>query len=82
MEEVRINCSASCTVDIWEEKIEETAGERDAIMFTDGSKAKDGRVAGGWAKDTFSRQALGMEEDTSAWGQQSGMEKWREWQKR
>ena len=53
VEEVRIGCSASCVADIWEEKIEEAAGERDAIMFTNGSKAKDGRVVGGWAKDTF-----------------------------
>ena len=53
MEEVRIGCSASCAADIWEEKIGEVAEERDAIMFTDGSKAKDRRVAGGWAKDTF-----------------------------
>ena len=53
MEEVRIGCSAFYTADIWEEKIEEAAGERDAIVFTDGSKVKDGRVAGGWAKDPF-----------------------------
>ena len=50
---MRIGCSVSCATDIWEEKIEEAAGERDAIMFTDGSKAKDGRVVRGWAKDTF-----------------------------
>ena len=53
VEEVRIGCTAACKADIWEEKIEEAAGEQDAIMFTDGSKAKDGKVAGGWAKDTF-----------------------------
>ena len=53
VEEVRIGCTASCAADIWEEKIEEVAGERDIIMFTDGSKAKAGKVAGGWAKDTF-----------------------------
>ena len=53
IEEVRIGCTASCAADIWEEKIEETTGEQDAIVFTDGSKAKDGKVAGGWAKDTF-----------------------------
>ena len=28
-------------------------GEQDAIVFTDGSKAKDRKVAGGWAKDIF-----------------------------
>ena len=43
----------SCAADIWEEKIAEVTEEQDAIMFTDGSKGKDGRVAGGWAKDTF-----------------------------
>ena len=53
MEEVRIGCSASCTADIWEERIAEVAEEQDVIMFTDGSKGKDGRVAGDWAKDTF-----------------------------
>ena len=53
VEEVRISCTASCKADTWEEKIEEAAGERDAIMFTDGSKSKDGKAAGGWAKDTF-----------------------------
>ena len=53
MEEVRIGCSASCAADVWEEKIEEAVGEQDVIVFTDGSKAKDGKVAGGWAKDTF-----------------------------
>ena len=50
---MRIGCSVSCAADIWEEKIEEAAGERDAVMFTDGSRAKDGRAAGGWAQDTF-----------------------------
>ena len=50
---MRIGYSASCAADMWEEKIEEAAGEQDAIMFMDGSKAKDRRVAGGWAKDTF-----------------------------
>ena len=53
MEEVRIGCSASCIADIWEENIEEAVGEQDAIRFTDSSKVKDGKVAGGWAKDTF-----------------------------
>ena len=53
MEEVRIGCSASCAADIWEENIEEAVGERDTIVFMDSSKAKDGRVAGGWAKDIF-----------------------------
>ena len=53
VEEVKIGCTAACKADIWEIKIEEAAGEQDAIMFTDGSKAKDGKVARGWAKDTF-----------------------------
>ena len=53
VEEVRIGCSASCSADTWEEKIAEVAEEQEAIMFTDGSKGKDGRVAGDWAKDTL-----------------------------
>ena len=53
VEEVRIGYTASCAADIWE-KIAEVAGEeQDAIMFTNGSKGEDGRVAGDWAKDTF-----------------------------
>ena len=65
-------------VDIWGEKIEEAAGEQDAIMFTDGSKAKDGKVARGWAKDTFQagprdgRRYLG--EGATVWdGEVAGM---------
>jgi len=53
VDEVRIGCTASCKADIWEDRIMEAAGDQDAIVFTDGSKGKDGRVAGGWAKDTF-----------------------------
>ena len=52
VEEVKLGCTASCAVESWERRIEEVAGEHEVVMFMDGSKGEDGKVAGGWAKDT------------------------------
>ena len=52
-EEAKLGCTALCAVKTWERMIEDVAGEHDAVMFTDGRKGEDGKVAGAWAKDTF-----------------------------
>ena len=56
MEEISLGCRAACTSRVWENKIQAVVDKLTpliSVVFTDGSKAKDGRVAGGWAKDTF-----------------------------
>ena len=46
MEEVDLGCEASSSPSVWEAKIAEVAGE-DAVLFTDGSRGKNGKTAGG-----------------------------------
>ena len=51
VEEVRVDlgCGAACASQVWEDKIQTTGEEaQEAIMFIDGSRGEDGRVAGGW----------------------------------
>ena len=61
MEEISLGCGAACASQVWERKIQEVVDESTpliSVVFTDGSKAEDGRVAGGWAKDSFEKGPL------------------------
>ena len=77
VEEARIGCSASCAADVWEEKIEES----EMPLYSQMAAKRKMEESPGAGPKIRSRQAPGMEEDTLVWGQQYGMEKWREWQK-
>ena len=82
VEEVDLACGAACSSQVWEEKIQVGAAvseTRDsvAVIFTDGSRGEDGKVAGGW----FSRQDLSSGENSWARGRCEIVEKWRGWQR-
>ena len=54
VEEVELGCGAACASQVRENKVQATAGEpQEAVIFTGGSRGEDGRVAGGWSKDSF-----------------------------
>ena len=53
VEDVDLGYRAACSSQAWESRIQEAAGHSESVMFTDGSRGEDGRVAGGWSKDSF-----------------------------